>query len=144
MIRSGIRHAARFGRPLRTAALIGTAAILLATTGCTALQEEHQNLMNRRVDVVNVVGNIWRITGSWPNTKSAKALNEYIYDRARYFCGEGDKGMMPISGSSTDGSGDAAKPATAWLEFRCANPEKVQREYKGITLHLDEFLEDEK
>ena len=131
MIRSGIRLIA------------AVAALLVLATGCSSLKEEHQNIMNRRIDVVNVVGNIWRITGSWPNTKSAKALNEYIYERARGFCGENDKGMMPISGSSADGSGDAAKPATAWLEFRCENPQKVYREYKGITLHLDEFLEDE-
>ena len=127
MIRSGIRLTA------------AVAALLVLATGCSSLKEEHQNIMNRRIDV----GNIWRITGSWPNTKSAKALNEYIYERARGFCGENDKGMMPISGSSADGSGDAAKPATAWLEFRCENPQKVYREYKGITLHLDEFLEDE-
>ena len=131
MIRSGIRLTA------------AVAALLVLATGCSSLKEEHQNIMNRRIDVVNVVGNIWRITGSWPNTKSAKALNEYFYERARGFCGENDKGMMPISGSSADGSGDAAKPATAWLEFRCENPQKVYREYKGITLHLDEFLEDE-
>ena len=131
MIRSGIRLTA------------AVAALLVLATGCSSLKEEHQNIMNRRIDVVNVVGNIWRITGSWPNTKSAKALNEYIYERARGFCGENDKGMMPISGSSADGSGDAANPATAWLEFRCENPQKVYREYKGITLHLDEFLEDE-
>jgi len=37
----------------------------------------------------------------------------------------------------------AGQPAKAWLEFRCASPEKVEREYKGITLHFDELLGDD-
>ena len=44
-------------------------------------------------------------------------------------------GMMPLKGSSSAASADG-QPAKAWLEFRCASPEKVEREYKGITLHL--------
>ena len=129
MIRSGLRL---------TAAIV--AALVLAT-GCTALKEEHQNVMNRRVDIVNVVGNIWRISGSWPNTQNAKPLTEHLYERAQRFCHDAEKGMMPVTGSSVDGAADGSKPATAWLEFRCENPQKVYREYKGITLHLDEFLE---
>lgn len=119
------------------------AALAAALAGCQTIQEEHQNYMNRSVDVVNVVGNTWRISASWPKTQSAKPMTEWIYARAKDFCGEGSLGMMPLQGSSEDGSGDDAKPATAWLEFRCSNPEKVYQEYKGIKINVDEFLEDD-
>lgn len=120
------------------------AALIAALSGCQTLQDEHQNYKNRQAEIVNVVGNTWRVSAVWPNAESAKPLSEWLYERAKDFCGGRDAGMMPLQGASEDGSGDAKKPASGWLEFRCSRPEKVYQEYKGIRLHLDEFLEDEK
>ncbi len=121
----------------------GAAAALALCAGCAPLKEQHTSFMNRTESITNVVGSIWRIQASWPNTKSSKDLSEHLYERAQRFCGGDDQGMMPLTGTTHDGSGDAKRPATGWLEFRCANPEKVEREYKGITLHFDDLLDDE-
>lgn len=121
----------------------GAVAVLALAAGCTQLKEQHSSFMNRTESITNVVGNVWRIQASWPNTKSAKQLSEHLYDRAQRFCGGDDQGMMPLTGSTNDGSGDAKRPATGWLEFRCAHPEKVEREYQGITLHFDELLDED-
>lgn len=126
---------------LRSALLTTLAAGILS--GCAAVNEEHQNYANRKVDIVPVVGSIWRISASFPGYESSTRLADYIYERAQAFCDERGMGMMPQTGSSS-AAGTDGTPATAWLEFRCSAPEKVDREYKPIQLHFDLEDEDEK
>ncbi|MEI3012271.1 MAG: hypothetical protein V8T46_08660 [Sutterella seckii] len=59
------------------------------------MNEEHQNFANRKIDIVPVVGSIWRITASFPGYESSTGIADYIYERAQAFCGERGMGMMP-------------------------------------------------
>lgn len=111
------------------------AAALLA--GCGTIREEQTHIKNRTENVTNVVGNIWRIEASWPGTKLATKLTEHLHTRAQQFCGKRGMGMLPLSGASSDGSGDEAKPAEGWLEFRCQQGVKVESTYDGIHAHID-------
>lgn len=126
---------------LRSALLLSLSAGILS--GCAAVNEEHQNFANRKIDIVPVVGSIWRITASFPGYESSTGIADYIYERAQAFCGERGMGMMPQTGSSSAAGADGT-PAEAWLEFRCSAPEKVDREYQPIKLHFDLEDEDEK
>ncbi|MDO5531706.1 hypothetical protein [Sutterella sp.] len=128
---------------MQTAARTAILASILAAlvSGCSAINEQHQSYAGRKVDIVPVVGSIWRISAEWPNFESAPRIADYIYERAQRFCNDKKLGMMPGQGSSRAASEDG-KPAYAWLEFRCTNPDKtIEREYKPITLHFE--LEDE-
>ncbi len=117
--------------------------LTFALAGCSAIKEEHSNYMSRKQDIVNVVGGIWRIEAEWPGASSSKLLQEAMYEKAVGFCAREKKGMIPLTGSVENGSEDGSKPVKGWLEFRCGAGQKVQREYRGITLHLDDLLEDD-
>ena len=128
------------------AAVILCAAGALALAGCTSTVQkldELQKSYERNVKIEPVVGSIWRITAEREKVESPARIAEYAYERAKNFCSDKGLGMLPLTGSST-GAKEDGTPAKAWLEFRCSNPEKVEREYKGITLHFDDLLEDEK
>ena len=84
---------------LRSALLLSLSAGILS--GCAAVNEEHQNFANRKIDIVPVVGSIWRITASFPGYESSTGIADYIYERAQAFCGERGMGMMPQTGSSS-------------------------------------------
>ena len=112
-------------------------------SGCAAVQEEHQNYAGRKFDITPVVGSIWLAKAEWPGQPNVQRLADYVYERAQAFCNERGQGMMPGRGSSSAAGRDGS-PAAAWLEFRCAAPEKVEREYQSIKLHFDELLGDEK
>ena len=71
---------------LRSALLLSLSAGILS--GCAAVNEEHQNFANRKIDIVPVVGSIWRITASFPGYESSTGIADYIYERAQAFCGE--------------------------------------------------------
>lgn len=114
----------------------GLAAITLLA-GCETIREEQSHYQNRSQDITNVVGNIWRIKASWPGTKSPQKLVEHLQTQAQQYCGSQGMGMLPLYGSSEEGSGDAAKPATAWLEFRCQKGVHVESTYDGIHMHYD-------
>ena len=66
---------------------------------------------------------------------STKAINQ---QKQTVPAADEQSAPAPWGNASADG-----QPAKAWLEFRCASPEKVEREYKGITLHFDELLGDD-
>lgn len=124
---------------LQLPALAAAAAALLLA-GCASVadmpSEEHSNHSGRKMDIVPVVGSIWRATGENPSGQSAPRTADWVYERAQRFCHDRGAGMMPLKGS-----GDKTK---AWLEFRCSAPEKVNVEYQPIKLHFDDLLEDDK
>ncbi|WP_295477786.1 hypothetical protein [Sutterella sp.] len=128
-------------KPFSVLLLALSGAALL--TGCAAVQEEHQNYAGRKFDITPVVGSVWLAKAEWPGQTSVQRLADYVYERARAFCNERGQGMMPDSGSS-EPAGKDGSPATAWLQFRCAAPLKVDREYQPIKLHFDDLLDDEK
>ena len=109
--------------------------------GSSATQEL-EKAFDSRVNIEPVVGSIWRISAERPKVESSARIADFVYERAKAFCTDKGMGMMPLKGSSSAASADG-QPAKAWLEFRCASPEKVEREYKGITLHFDELLGDD-
>lgn len=127
----------RFRRPLQALVLAASSALLFA--GCasgplpTSAHEEHSGL---KIDIRPVVGSTWRGTVESAREMPAPRLAELLYERAMRFCRDRRGGMMPLTGS-----GDGR---SAWLEFRCSNPEAVEREYQPIKLHFDDLLEDEK
>ena len=110
---------------------------LFGLTACQTLQDEHQKYLDREENITNVVGNVWRIEATWPHVKESRQLSEPLYDKARAFCERDELGMLPLSGTVEDGSGDATKPAHGWLEFRCQSGLKYRPEYKGMTFHFD-------
>lgn len=126
---------------LRGSFLAAAAALLL--TGCSAAQKLAQSpALQSKVKIEPVVGEIWRASTERKNVESAPVVADLVYDRAVDFCAERGMGMLSLTGSSSAAKPDGT-PAKAWLEFRCARPEKVDHEYKGITLHFDSLLEDE-
>ena len=115
--------------------LCASAGAALLLSGCSSATQELEKAFDSRVNIEPVVGSIWRISAERPKVESSARI-------ADAFCTDKGMGMMPLTGSSSAASADG-QPAKAWLEFRCASPEKVEREYKGITLHFDELLGDD-
>lgn len=122
--------------PRLTATITALVGVTLLA-GCSTIREEQEHYANRDRKVENVVGNVWRISASWPGTKAPQKLVEYLHTEATKFCGERDMGMLPLYGSSEEGSGDAVKPATGWLEFRCQSGVHVESTYDGMHIHYD-------
>ena len=116
--------------------LCASAGAALLLSGCSSATQELEKAFDSRVNIEPVVGSIWRISAERPKVESSARIADFVYERAK------GMGMMPLTGSSSAASADG-QPAKAWLEFRCASPEKVEREYKGITLHFDELLGDD-
>ena len=94
--------------------LCASAGAALLLSGCSSATQELEKAFDSRVNIEPVVGSIWRISAERPKVESSARIADFVYERAK-----------------------------AWLEFRCASPEKVEREYKGITLHFDELLGDD-
>ncbi len=130
-------------KPLCAALLLGTAALLLS--GCGTIREAQENYQSSyKVNIENVVGNVWKIEAQWPAGTNTARLAEALHERARQHCSREHMGMLPISGTSDAGDEATGKQAHATLEFRCQAGAKVeQKEYQGIILHLDEFIEDD-
>lgn len=124
------------------ALLSSAAAAALLLSGCSSIEEASRNY-DKRVDIQPVVGSVMRVTVEREGIDSEARIAEFAYESAKKYCSDRGSGMMPLKGSASAAKPDGT-PARAWLEFRCPKPEKVEREYKGITLHFDEFLEDEK
>lgn len=122
--------------PRLTATITALAAVTLLA-GCSSIREEHEHFSNRDQKIENVVGNVWRISAAWPGTKAPTKLVEHLQKEAQQFCGQRKMGMLPLYGSSEEGLGDAVKPATAWLEFRCQSGVHVESTYDGINIHYD-------
>lgn len=122
--------------------LCASAGAALLLSGCSSATQELEKAFDSRVNIEPVVGSIWRISAERPKVESSARIADFVYERAKAFCTDKGMGMMPLKGSSSAASADG-QPAKAWLEFRCASPEKVEREYKGITLHFDELLGDD-
>ena len=122
--------------------LCASAGAALLLSGCSSATQELEKAFDSRVNIEPVVGSIWRISAERPKVESSARIADFVYERAKAFCTDKGMGMMPLTGSSSAASADG-QPAKAWLEFRCASPEKVEREYKGITLHFDELLGDD-
>ena len=101
--------------------------------GCEALQEERQNFLDREEKITNVVGNVWRIEPSGPDTSRATASPTTSMNAARMHCDRQHMAMLPVNGSSTNGKKDGSRPASAWLEFRCQPGLDYRPEYKGLT-----------
>ena len=111
---------------------VSLTAVLL--TGCQTIHEEHQKYSNREQNIVNVVGNVWRIDAKWPADQLAGSrLSEHLYMSAVKFCQRERMGMLPIRGATEDSSKDGKKPSTGWLEFRCQKALDYRPEYKGLT-----------
>lgn len=122
--------------------LCASAGAALLLSSCSSATQELEKAFDSRVNIEPVVGSIWRISAERPKVESSARIADFVYERAKAFCTDKGMGMMPLTGSSSAASADG-QPAKAWLEFRCASPEKVEREYKGITLHFDELLGDD-
>ena len=113
--------------------IIGTALAALLLSGCEALQKERQNFLDREEKITNVVGNVWRIEAVWPGHVEGNRLADHLHERARMHCDRHHMAMLPVNGSSTNGTKDGSRPASAWLEFRCQPGLDYRPEYKGLT-----------
>ncbi|WP_444483837.1 hypothetical protein, partial [Sutterella wadsworthensis] len=109
--------------------LCASAGAALLLSGCSSATQELEKAFDSRVNIEPVVGSIWRISAERPKVESSARIADFVYERAKAFCTDKGMGMMPLTGSSSAASADG-QPAKAWLEFRCASPEKVEREYK--------------
>lgn len=107
------------------------AAILL--TGCQTISEKQALYDSREEMLTNIVGQVWRIEAKWPGVVQTNRLTEHLYAQGMKHCDRQGFGFLAIKGSSSAGSEDGSKPATAWLEYRCQQPLNYRPEYKGIT-----------
>lgn len=128
-----------FSRRTFRALMTLAASSVLLLAGCAstpAPSSLHENHSGFKVDIVRVVGSTFRGTIETAREMSAPRLAEELYERSMQFCRARKGGMMPLTGSSDEHK--------AWLEFRCSNPEYVEREYQPIQLHFDDsILEDD-
>lgn len=113
--------------------IIGAALAAILLSGCEALHEERQNYLDREEKITNVVGNVWRIEAVWPGYIEGNRLADHLHERARSHCGDRGMAMLPVNGSSTNGTKDGKRPASAWLEFRCQAGLGYRPEYKVLT-----------
>lgn len=118
--------------------LLTGAACAIALAGCQTTQAPMEtNIGGSHEKITNVVGNIWRIDAEWPAERSNRFMGDSIRGKASNFCARKDMGMIPLSGSVSDGDESTGSPHKAWLEFRCAAGQKVEREYKGLSFTIN-------
>ena len=117
--------------------LLAAALSVAILSGCQTIKEEHTQYLNREQNIVNVVGSVWRIDAKWPGEHQANRLAEHLYTSAVKFCERERQAMLPIRGSTEDGTKDGSRPASGWLEFRCQKGLDYRPEYKGLTGTFD-------
>lgn len=89
--------------------IIGAALAAILLSGCEALHEERQNYLDREEKITNVVGNVWRIEAVWPGYIEGNRLADHLHERARSHCGDRGMAMLPVNGSSTNGTKDGKR-----------------------------------
>lgn len=124
--------------------LFACAACALALAGCqTAQAPMEKNIGGVHEKITNVVGNIWRIDAEWPADRANRFMGDALRGKASSFCARKDMGMIPLSGTVSDGDEASGAPHKAWLEFRCAAGQKVEREYKGLSFTINGMSEED-
>ena len=122
--------------------LCASAGAALLLSGCSSATQELEKAFDSRVNIEPVVESIWRISAERLKVESSARIADFVYERAKAFCTDKGHGHDAAQGFFI-GSLSRRSACQAWLEVHCASPEKVEREYKGITLHFDELLGDD-